>query len=222
MKPYLGICLILVTLAAIAAWTLHGCTAAADRTVKNVRDAFRSVLAVQPQITVNQKVIQTQTAPVAELAVVTRMALVSLDSQNSLQLGPMPLPWTEKKMSVEATYRFKAGFDLHQPFSIAIDPKTKKIDGQLPHAKILSVDQIGDVVYKGEDAPLFNRITDEDRNQILNELHNLARDRAENSGLKQEAERQVVARLQELIGDEGNSLRFQWTKIDSTHSPPIP
>ena len=72
MKHYLGICLVLVTVAVICFLAVRSCTSAVDLTVDHVRDAFQKVLNVQPQVTMNQQVILTQTAPIAELAVVTK------------------------------------------------------------------------------------------------------------------------------------------------------
>ena len=72
MKHYVGICLVLVTLALLTLLVINRCTDATSRAVQQVRDAFAAVLQVQPKITINERVIQTQTAPIAELAVVTK------------------------------------------------------------------------------------------------------------------------------------------------------
>jgi len=218
MKHYLGICLVLVTLAGIAWFALHSCTVAADHTIDSVRDAFASVLRVQPQITVNQRVIQTQTAPIAELAVVTKEELVTIGFNEHLEVLSVQIPLTEKTLTAEATYRLKAGFDLREPFSVVIDPVTHNVRATMPHAKILSVDQIDKLVYHGDDAWL-NRITDDDRQQILNNLNAAAHDAAEKSSLKTDAEQQVTQRLKELIHHNGQPMELEW--IDSGTTPPV-
>ena len=43
MKHYLGICLVLVTLAGIAFFALYSCVAATDHTIDKVRDALASL-----------------------------------------------------------------------------------------------------------------------------------------------------------------------------------
>src|SRR5271154_3361848 len=159
MKHYLGICLVLITLTAIVLLTLYIGTRAVDHTIDHIRDAFSQVLKVQPQITVNQHVILTQTAPIAELAIVTKEELVTIGMNEHLEVLSMQIPLTEKKLTVEATYRLKAGFDLSEPFSVEIDPATHAIRASMPHAKILSVEQVGELAYRGEDA-ILNRITD--------------------------------------------------------------
>jgi len=209
MKPYLGICLVLITMAAILFFALRSCTAAADQTIDHVRDAFKEVLSVQPQVTVNQRVVLTQTAPIAELAVVTKEELVTLDFNEHLEVLSMQIPLTEKKLTAEATYRLKAGFDLREPFSVEVDPVTHLLHADMPHAKILSVEQIGDLVYHGEDAVL-NRVTDEERAQILSSLNTAAHEAAESSSLKADAEQQVTARLNELMRHNGQALQIKW------------
>jgi hypothetical protein len=211
MKHYLGICLLLVTVAAIGFFALKSCTAAVDQTIDHVRDAFGKVLQVQPEVTVNQRVVLTQTAPIAELAVVTKEELVTIGLDEHLEVLSLQIPLTEKKLTVEATYRLKAGFDLRKPFSVEIDPVTHRLHATMPHAEILSVEQIGNLVYHGEDA-LLNRISDEERTQILGDLNAAAHDAAEKSTLKKEAEQQVAQRLQEIIGHNGQSLQIEWNE----------
>ncbi len=209
MKHYLGICLVLVTLAAIVLFAVHSCTAAADHTITSVIDAFGQVLNVQPEVTVNQRVIFTQTAPIAELAVVTKEELVTVGLDQHFEILSFQIPLTEKKMSAEATFRIKAGFDLHEPFSVEIDPTTHTIRAKMPHAKILSVEQISELSYKGDDS-LFSRLTDEERSKIVTNLNAAAHDDAEKSGLKTDAEKQVTQRLNDLLEHNGQPMAIEW------------
>ena len=210
MKHYAGICLVLVTLAGIALLAVHSCTSAADETIDHVRDAFTRVLQLQPQVTVNQRVILTQTAPVAELAVVTKEELISIGVDEHFEVMSLQVPLTEKTISAESAYRIKAGFDLREPFTVEIDPATGRIKATMPHAKILSVEAIGDLTYHGDDS-LLNRITDDERSKIVSNLNAAARDAAEKSSLKSEAETQVTQRLQELIQHNGQPMNIEWT-----------
>jgi len=211
MKHYLGICLVLVTLACIAWFALRSCTASIDHTVDTVRDAFVSVLRVQPQVTVNQRVVLTQTAPIAELAVVTKEELVTIGLTEHFEVMSVQIPMTEKKLTAEAVYRIKAGFDLREPFSVEIDPATHTVQAKMPHAIILSVEPIGELNYRGDDA-LLNRVTDAERGEIINNLNKAARAEAEKSGLKEDAEKQVSQRLNDLIAHNGKPLQLEWTE----------
>lgn len=211
MKHYLGVCLVLVTVAAICLVALHACTSAVNQTVTHVAGAFAQVLQVQPQVTVNERVVLAQTAPIAELAVVTKEELVRIGLDEHLEVLAVPVPLSEKKLTAEATFRLKAGFDLHEPFSVSVDPLTHRIRAAMPHSKILSVEQIGIIAFHGEDA-MLNRITDDERTEILRNLNLAAREAAEKSGLKQEAEEQVAERLTELMKQNGQTLLIDWKK----------
>jgi hypothetical protein len=217
MKHYLGICLVLVTAAAIGLFALHSCTAAVDHTIGNVRDAFAQVLRVQPEVTVNQRVVLTQTAPIAELAIVTKEELVTIGLNEHLEVLSLQIPLTEKKLTAEAIYRLKAGFDLNKPFSVEIDPITHTLHAAMPHAEILSVEQVGDLTYHGEDS-MLNRVTDDERAQILNNLRTAAHDAAERSSLKSEAEQQVSQRLNEIMSHNGQTLQIEWNGSAPTPS----
>lgn len=210
MKHYLGICLVLVTLAAIGFFAIHSCTSAVGRTANEIADAFSKVLHVQPQVTMNQRVILSQTAPIAELAVVTKDELVTLGFNEHYELLSIQVPLTEKKLSAEAVFRIKAGFDLREPFSVEIDPATHDLHATMPHAKILSVEQTGPLNFQGEDSSL-NRLTDAEREKVVNDLNSAARDTAEKSTLKKEAEDQVEQRLKELIQHNGQRLELKWS-----------
>lgn len=218
MKHYLGISLVLLTLAGICFFAVHQCTSSIDHTIDQVRDAFAQVLRVQPQVTVNQRIVMTQTAPIAELAVVSKDELVDLGFTEHLEVMSFQIPLTEKKLAVEATYRLKAGFDLREPFTVEIDPTTHQLQVKMPHAKILSVEQIGDLTYHGEDAAL-NRITDAEREKIVNNLNAAAHDSAESSSLKMDAEQQIAQRLQDLLRHNGKNVAIEWT--GSSISPKV-
>jgi hypothetical protein len=210
MKHYLGICLVLITLAGIAWFGLRSCTNSVDHTVDSVRDAFVSVLRVTPQITINQRVVLTQTAPIAELAVVTKEELITIGENVHTEVLSVQVPLTEKKLTAEAQFRIKAGFDLREPFSVIIDPITHDIHAKMPSAKILSVEQIGDLRLKGDDAWL-NRITDAERADLVNKLNAAAHDVAEKSDLKADAQKQVTQRLNDLLHQNGKALQLDWS-----------
>ena len=209
MRHYLGICLLLVTLALITVGTIYSCAHLADQTVDHVTGAFAQVFNLRPQITVNQKVILTQTAPIAELAVVSKEALITIGLTQHLEVLSYELPLTEKSLTVEATYRFKGGFDLKQSFRVTIDPKTHQIEAHLPHAQILSVERVGDLSFKGEDSAL-NRLNDQDREKMLNSLDQLAHSTAEASTLKADAEKQVQERLTQIFQHNGENFIATW------------
>jgi len=198
LKHYIGACLFILTLAviALAAYLVTSCTSTVEQSLASVRNAFTHVLNMQPTITVNQQIVVTQTEPISELAVVTNDESIKLDFDDHYEVLSLTVPLTDKKITAEAVYHVKAGFDLHDHFTADINSKRVLI--HLPNAKILSVEPAGDLTYKGDDSVL-NRITDTERTQIINALQSAARDAAEKSTLKSDAETQVSERLLSLI-----------------------
>src|SRR6185312_5756407 len=90
----------------------------------------------------------------------------------------------------------KAGFDLRQ--NLAVDVKPDEIVVQLPRAQILGVEQEQVDVLQFENG-LWNRISADDVKNELSVLPQLARERAEESGLPVEAERALQMQLAQRI-----------------------
>ena len=185
-------------MAAIGFFALHSCTPAVDHTIDHVATPSAEVLHVQPQVTVNQRVVLTQTAPIAELAVVTKEELVTIGFNEHLEVLSVQIPLTEKKLTAEATYRLKAGFDLREPFSV---------DDRSGHARAPGHDASREnSVGRTNRRPdlsrrrcLLNRVTDDERTQILSNLNAAAHDAAEKSSLKADAEQQVTAATEGIL-----------------------
>jgi len=102
-----------------------------------------------------------------------------------------------------------------------IDPATHAVKATLPTAKILSVEQIGDLTYHGEDS-MLNRLTDEERTKFVNDLYQMARKAAEDSSLKQDAAAQVSERLNQLLSHNGQNFELIWSNNPSQSSTLIP
>jgi hypothetical protein len=103
---------------------------------------------------------------------------------------------SSKRVKLHGTFTVKAGFDLQQNLSIDIRPD--KIIVQLPHARILGVEQDHVDVLAFENG-LWNRISGEDLQSELSMLPQLARQKAAESGLPAEAEHALQQQLEERI-----------------------
>ncbi len=66
---------------------------------------------------------------------------------------------------------------------------------------------------------LLDQIPDDERTEILTNLNAAARDAAEKSGLKADAEQQVTQRLQEIMNHNGDSFGIKWTDPEKSSSP---
>jgi hypothetical protein len=184
--------LIVIVFVRLETWparTAQQSTAELERLGKNLRAAFVDIAHLQPRITINNRVYLEQTTPVSELVVLSRRIEVEHELLHT---------WvgSSKRVKLHGTFTVKAGFDLQQNLSIDIRPD--KIIVQLPHARILGVEQDHVDVLAFENG-LWNRISGEDLQSELSMLPQLARQKAAESGLPAEAEHALQQQLEERV-----------------------
>jgi len=169
--------------------TARQSTAELEKLGKDLRAAFIDIAHLQPRITINNRVYMEQSAPVSELAVLSRRIEIEHELLHT---------WvgSSKRVKLHGTFVAKAGFDLQQNLSIDIRPG--KIIVQLPHAKILGVEQEQLDVLAFENG-LWNRISGQDLQDELSVLPQLAWKRAIENGLPAEAERTLQRQLAERL-----------------------
>src|SRR5437867_443599 len=112
--------------------TAHQGTAELEKLGKDLRAAFIDIAHLQPRITINSRVYMEQTTPVSELVVLSRRIEVEHEFLHT---------WvgSSKHVKLHGTFIATAGFDLQQGLSINVRPD--EIIVQLPHAKILVLEQ---------------------------------------------------------------------------------
>jgi hypothetical protein len=169
--------------------TARQSSAELERLGKDLRAAFIDIAHLQPRITINDRVYMEQTRPVSELVVLSRRIEVEHELLHT---------WvgSSKRVKLHGTFNAKAGFDLQQNLSIDIRPK--EIIVQLPHARILGVEQEQVDVLAFENG-LWNRISGEDLQSELSMLPQLAWKKAAEAGLPAEAERRLKRELEERL-----------------------
>jgi hypothetical protein len=183
---------VLVIFLRVETWparTTRQSTAELERLGRDLRAAFIDIAHLQPRITINNRVYMEQTAPVSELAVLSRRIEVEHELFHT---------WvgSSKRVKLHGTFTVKAGFDLRRNLSIDIRPN--EIVVQLPHAQILGIEQNQVDVLAFENG-FWNHISGEDLQNELSILPQLAREKAAKSGLPAEAERALQQQLVERI-----------------------
>lgn len=165
-------------------------TAELERLAGKVRDAFVEIAQLQPRVTINDRVVMEQTTGVAELALVSRKMAVEHEFAHT---------WagSTKRVKLHATFNAKAGFDLRE--NVAVDVRDDAIAVQLPRAKILGIEQEKVEVLEFENG-YWNRISAADLEKELAALPRLAREKAEQAALAEEAERALEQQLQQRLG----------------------
>jgi hypothetical protein len=169
--------------------TARQSTAELEKLGKDLRAAFIDIAHLQPRITINNRVYMEQSVPVSELVVLSRRIEVEHEFLHT---------WvgSSKRVKLHGTFLVKAGFDLRQNLSIDIRPD--QITVQLPHARILGVEQEQVDVLAFENG-LWNRISAQDVQSELSILPRLAREKAAENDLPAEAERALQRQIQERI-----------------------
>ena len=160
-----------------------------EKVGKDLRDAFIDIAHLQPHITINNRVYMEQTTPVSELVVLSRRIEVEHELLHT---------WvgSSKRVKLHGTFIVKAGFDLQQ--NLLIDIRPNEITVQLPHARILGIEQEQVDVLAFENG-LWNRISGQDMQSELSNLPELAREKAAESDLPAEAERTLQQQIKERV-----------------------
>ena len=194
---FILIAFVVATLVAVIFWrietwparTAQQSTAELEKLGKDLRAAFIDVAHLQPRITINNRVYMEQTTPVSELVVLARRIEVEHELLHT---------WvgSSKRVKLHGTFIVKAGFDLQH--NLSIDVRPNEIVVQLPHARILGIEQEQVDVLAFENG-LWNRISGEDMQSELAILPQLAREKAAENGLPAEAERALQHQIEERI-----------------------
>ena len=163
-----------------------------ERLGRKARDAFVDLAQLQPRVTIHDRVYFEQTSAVAELAVLSRQTEVDHEFVHT---------WagSSKQIKLHGTFNVKAGFDLRQ--NLTVDVRENEIAVELPHAKILTVEQEKVDVLQFENG-FWNRISAADLEKEMATLPTLAREKAEQSELMAEAEAALRQQLEARIGTE--------------------
>ncbi|MBO0696258.1 MAG: DUF4230 domain-containing protein, partial [Verrucomicrobia bacterium] len=103
---------------------------------------------------------------------------------------------SSKRVKLHGTFIVKAGFDLQHDLSIDIRPN--EIIVQVPHARILGVEEEQVDVLAFENG-LWNRISGQDLQSELSILPRLAREKAAESGLPAEAEGALQQQIEQRV-----------------------
>ncbi len=183
---------------------IDGVSRAGAASVHKAANVFVELLNLRPEIRISEKVIQEQSCPIAEFAVMKKQYLHRYVWKHRW-LG------SEKIITIEGLFEAKAGFDLKERFVVRLDPQTGVVIADLPPVRILSIEQTGQLTFQDEDG-LWNRVQPADRQQALNEFERTAREKVVNSGLLDEAGREALRRLQELADRNRSEMMFYFRK----------
>jgi hypothetical protein len=168
---------------------------------KTLGEDFKKVFQFTPEITVNSTVVLNQQSPVLELAVLT---------QNFEHRYTWTNTWlnSTKQIFITGTFEAKAGFDLHQKFSIVL--KDDKAIVKLPEPQILSIESKGDINYRDESG-VWNWINEDDRSRATNAFIQDARKYATHAAFVKDAKAQMEKRLRLLLQSYAKDVVIEYS-----------
>lgn len=143
------------------------------------------------KVTVSGQTVVLEKAETRELAVVRRRTQTVVKYESK---------WlkSDKLLIVKGDFLVKAGFDLTG--SEGFEMRGDEVVGKWPEAKVLSVELLDYEVYFSKSG-MVNKLTGEDYEAAVNVLKKQARyDAEEKSDIKDEAERVILQRLEDLSG----------------------
>jgi hypothetical protein len=156
--------------------------------------AIQEVFQVIPEVQLQSKVIQLQSTPIAELALIERGFKLSNTWRGK---------WlrSEKELTVSGSYTAKAGFDLEKRFKVDVNETDRQVYLYLPLPELLSVELSDDLELQGKSG-LWNRVTDEDRNLVMNDFRRAAEVHALASDILEVARQEAEKRLRDALPAE--------------------
>jgi hypothetical protein len=169
--------------------TAQQSTAELEKLGRDLRSAFIDIAHLQPRIRINNRVYMEKMTPVSELVVLSRRIEVEHELLHT---------WvgSSKRVKLHGTFIVKAGFDLQQ--NLSVDIHANEIIVQLPHARILGIEQEQVDVLAFENG-LWNRISGQDMQSELSILPELAREKAADGDLPAEAEHTLQQQIEQRV-----------------------
>ncbi len=174
---------------ALAAWIFYRMESWPERTAHQVQSAFAELVHVQPRITVHNRVFFEQSTSGMDLVVITRKTQVERESEHEW-LG------STKRIKLRGVFEVKAGFDLTQGFSAQADGRRLRVS--VPPPQILGVEQVSFDVLALENG-IWNRVSPSDVESEVRGLLAMAREKAQQAGIEQEAVGALNKRLSDRL-----------------------
>ena len=163
---------------------------------RDIADVFQ----ITPEITVNNTVVLQQQTPILELATVSQKFQHRYDWTNTW-LG------STKKINISGTFEAKAGFDLHEKFTIDISGDRAVVT--LPSPKLLSMETSGDVRFTDENG-VWNWVDAQDRSKAMNAFARDARKYGQEAKFVEQAKSEMEKKLMQIFLGHRMQVEFRY------------
>lgn len=177
-------------------------TKAIKEITQSISREFKSAFNTSPIITVNNRVVISESHAIAELA--TASKTISVDTT-------VTSTWlhSTKTISVHGVFVAKAGFDLNRLFKVDIRSKPDLITVTLPNPRILSLELTQSEI-TDEKGGLVNWLTPEDHEAALKQLTDVAKLEITTSTIRQSAKDEMEKRIRAMSTLKGFPVKIQY------------
>lgn len=184
-------------------------TKAIKEITQSISQEFKSAFNTSPIITVNNRVVLSESRPIAELA--TASKTISVDTT-------VTSTWlhSTKTISVRGVFLAKAGFDLNRLFKIDIRTNPKQVTVTLPNPRILSLEMTQNEI-TDEKGGIVNWLSPDDHEAALRQLTDVAKLEITDSTIRQAAKDEMEKRIRAMA-----TLKDLPVKIQYDFGPIIP
>jgi len=203
---------ILATAASLYFFVIRPPLHAAQNLAHEISASFERKFHFTPTVIENEKTLVEQTTPALKLTTVQRNLRETIE-------------WSEtwagstKTIVIEGIYAAGAGFDLEKHLRVSISGNPPRIMADFPEAELLSLDVKKYRVLKDENG-WWNKISAQERENLMNRLHEQARKKAEESGILSEARSVVEKRLAEIASAKGCEVEFHYRATEPARTTP--
>jgi len=176
---------------------LSGTKASVERSLEKVLEAVTNT----DTHIVEGRAEVVETTEISELSLLEMRMSATRTIERTERFSLLPLG--TKKLIVRGHYQVKGGYRLKPGVSLRMDRGTPT--AKFPKPEILSVELI-DFDVLSEESGWLNKVSPEDRAQILRELRSQMREEAERSGMLETVESTLRTRLRDLMGVDSVSV----------------
>ena len=183
--------------------TIEGAGKAAEALIKTLSAELHNLFGAYPRLSVDKVVIQKAPSAISELCLAKSEIEVTAKVQRKWMLST-------KQMEACQTFVVKAGYDLNR-LKLDLDTKQKRVRVTISEATIVNVVPTRSLKLKA-DSGWWNRVSEKDREEVINALPAKATEEAKALGIYTLAEKQLKLVLERMLG--AYEVSIDVTRID--------
>jgi len=167
-----------------------------------ISQEFKNAFDTTPLITVNNRVVVSESHAIAELATASR----TLSTETTLTSTWLH---STKTISVRGVFVGKAGFDLNESVKIDLRTTSKQVTITLPEPKILSVEMTQSEI-TDQQGGIVNWLSPDDYQAALKQLNDVAKQQLVASSIQQAAKDEMEKRIRAMAALKGLPVKIQY------------